>query len=422
MKKLLILLSCFLTVHFAQAQPTQEKARLEKERQELQKEMQEIQANYSKVKGLTKGELAKLQILQRKVDVQDRLIGNINRDIRRINDDIYLKTLEINRLQREMDTMKAQYARSVVYAYMNQSSYEFLNFIFSADNFNDAMKRVDYLKTYRAYRKQQVAEITEQKRLIEANKKQLQGKQVERKSVLQDQKLQMNELESQKKEKDAVVAKLKTQEKKLSKEIATKKKRDNQLKNQIAAVIKREMDAARKEAEAKAKANAPVTTTTSPTTTTKPSSKPKSFVENLNAKDIALAADFEKNRGKLFWPVDNGVVTIPFGSSVVGGLSVDNPGITISTPTAGTSVKAIFTGEVSAVSNLGDAMMVIIRHGKYFSVYSNLSSVNVNKGSQVSSGQVIGKTNTADDGDGGQVDLILMNESKNINPAPWLRR
>src|SRR5688572_17084061 len=113
MKKLLILLSCFLSVHFAQAQPSQEKAKLERERQELQKEMQEIQANYNKVKGLTKGELAKLQILQRKVDLQDRLIGNINRDIRRINDDIYLSSLEINRLQREMDTLKAQYARSV---------------------------------------------------------------------------------------------------------------------------------------------------------------------------------------------------------------------------------------------------------------------------------------------------------------------
>jgi murein hydrolase activator len=419
MKKLLILLCCFLSALAVQAQPSQEKAKLEKERQELQKEMQDIQANYNKVKGLTKGELAKLQILQRKVDVQDRLIGNINKDIRRLNDDIYLNTLEINRLQREMDTMKAQYARSVVYAYMNQSSYEFINFIFSSDNFNEAMKRVDYLKTYRAYRKQQVAEITEKKRQIEDKKQTQLARQNEKKSVLQDQKVQMNELENQKKEKDAVVSKLKSQEKKLSKEIATKKKRDNQLRNQINAVIAREMKAARDAAE---KTKGTAVTTPDVRTTTKPkTSAPKSFVENLNAKDMALAADFEKNRGKLFWPVDNGVVTIPYGSSVVGGLSVDNPGITISTPNAGSSVKAIFTGEVSAVSNLGDAMMVIIRHGKYFSVYSNLASVSVKKGEQVTANQIIGKTNTADDGDGGQVDLILMNESKNINPAPWLR-
>ena len=181
MKKLLILLSCCFIVYLAQAQTPQDKARLEKERQELQREMQEIQANYNKVKGLTKGELAKLNILQRKVAVQDRLIGNINRDIRRLNDDIYLNTLEINRLQREMDTMKAQYARSMVYAYMNQSSYEFINFIFSADNFNDAVKRIDYLKVYRAYRKQQVVEITEKKRQIEQRKQLQLAKQSEKK-------------------------------------------------------------------------------------------------------------------------------------------------------------------------------------------------------------------------------------------------
>jgi septal ring factor EnvC (AmiA/AmiB activator) len=106
----------------------------------------------------------------------------------------------------------------------------------------------------------------------------------------------------------------------------------------------------------------------------------------------------------------------------VEGLFVDNPGITISTPSAGGSVKAIFDGEVSAVSNLGDGMMVMIRHGKYFTVYSNLASANVSKGTTVKTGQVIGRTAQADDGSGGQLDLILMVETKNVNPAPWLRR
>ena len=122
------------------------------------------------------------------------------------------------------------------------------------------------------------------------------------------------------------------------------------------------------------------------------------------------------------WPVDNGVVTIPFGSSVVGGLSIDNPGITISTPSSGGSVKAVFNGEVSAVSNLGDGMMVMVRHGKYFTIYSNLSSVTVSKGSTVTTGQVIGKTGEADDGSGGQLDFMLMIENRNVNPQPWLRR
>jgi septal ring factor EnvC (AmiA/AmiB activator) len=425
MKKLLILFICFLSVQLVIAQPSTDKAKLEKERQEIQKQIQEIQSNYNKVRGLKKESLAKLQILQRKLELQDKLIGNINREIRSINDDIYLSTLEINHMQVQLDTLKTQYARSVVYAYKNQSSYEFLNFIFSADNFNDALKRVSYLKTYRTYRQQQVANILEQKKAIENKKQQLLGKQTQKKSALQNQQQQLNELEVQKKEKDAVVSKLKTQEKNLSKEIASKKKRDGQLRNQINAIVKREVEKARKEAEARALAEKKNNTTSvnpnTTTTTTKKTETKKSYLD-LNAKDVALNASFEKNRGSLPWPVDNGVLSIPFGTSKVGELMIDNPGITISTPSAGGSVKAVFQGEVSAVSNLGDGWMVMIRHGKYFSVYSNLGSVNVSKGANVNTGQVIGTTATADDGTGGQVDLILMNETRKVNPSPWLRR
>ncbi|MFL5808964.1 MAG: murein hydrolase activator EnvC family protein [Flavisolibacter sp.] len=423
MKRLFIILLCFFSIQLVNAQSAQDKAKLEKERQDIQNEIAEIQANYNKVRGLKKESLAKLSILQRKLELQNRLIGNINRDIRRLDDNIYLSNVEINHKQSELDTLKAQYARSVVYAYKNNSSYEFVNFIFSAGSFNDAMKRVSYLKSYRAYRKQQVANIIDAKKELENKKKQLQGQQSEKRSVLQNQQQQQNELANQKKEKDAVVSKLKSQENSLSKEIAAKKKRDKQLKGQIDAIVRREVERARKEAADRAaaerKANPDVTSGT--TTSTTRATKPKSYLD-LNAKDVALNASFEKNRGGLPWPVDNGVVTIPFGSSKVEGLSVDNPGITISTPSAGGSVKAVFNGEVSAVSNLGDGMMVMIRHGKYFTVYSNLASVSVSKGSTVTTGQTIGRTAQADDGSGGQLDFMLMIESKNVNPSPWLRR
>jgi murein hydrolase activator len=231
-------------------------------------------------------------------------------------------------------------------------------------------------------------------------------------------------LAEQKKEKDQVVAKLKSQEKDLAKQISTRKKRDQQLKGAIAAVVRREIEAARKEAEARAKAKA-ATTTPSVTVPSagagKTTAKPKSYLD-LNEKDVALNASFEKNKGRLPWPVDNGFVSIPFGSSKVGGLSMDNPGITISTPSSGGTVKAVFDGEVSSVSNLGDGMMVMVRHGKYFSVYSNLSSSNVSKGSQIKTGQPIGRAGVADDGSGGQIDFLLMVESRNVNPEPWFRR
>ncbi|MGZ3845060.1 MAG: murein hydrolase activator EnvC family protein [Flavisolibacter sp.] len=419
MKKLLILICCFFAVHTGFSQLTNEKARLEKERQDIQDEIREIQSNYNKVKGLKKESLAKLAILQHKLELQDRLIGNINKEIHNLDDEIYLGNVELYRLQVQLDTLKSQYARGVVYAYKNNTSYDFLNFIFSASSFNDALKRISYLKSYRAYREEQVTAIKDRQKLIADKKQQLMAKQAQKKNVLQDQEVQLNELANQKKEKDAVVSKLKSQEKELSKEISAKKKRDKQLQGQIAAIIRRIVEDERRKSIA---ANNATTKTNTSATTKSSGTKKSTEYFNLNEGQRALAASFEKNKGGLPWPVDNGVVSIPFGSSVVGGLSIDNPGLTISTPSAGGSVKAVFNGEVSAVSNLGDGMMVMIRHGKYFTIYSNLSSVNVSKGSTVNTGQVIGKTGQADDGSGGQLDFMLMVENRNVNPQPWLHR
>lgn len=424
MKSTIITIVLFCCSVAGIAQPVQDKAKMERERQAIQQELKEIQSVYSKVKGQKKETIGQLNLLQRKMSLQDKYVNNINKEIRLVSNEIYLSVLEVNKLQRQLDTLKTQYQKSVVYAYKNKSTYDYLNFIFSSNNFNDALKRINYLKSYRSYRQQQVANIIETQKQIEERKKQLLGKKTQKNTALKNQTQQLQVLEEQKKEKDQVVAKLKSQEKDLAKQIATRKKRDQQLKGAIAAVVRREIEAARKEAEAKAKAKtassatSSVVTSGSAKTTT---AKPKSYLD-LNEKDVALNSSFEKNRGRLPWPVDNGFVSIPFGSSKVGGLSMDNPGITISTPSSGANVKAVFDGEVSSVSNLGDGMMVMVRHGKYFSVYSNLSSANVSKGSQIRVGQSIGRAGTADDGSGGQIDFLLMIESRNVNPEPWFRR
>jgi len=268
---------------------------------------------------------------------------------------------------------------------------------------------------------------------------------------LTNQTKQVQELAVQKKEKDAVVNQLKSKEKDLSKQIAAKKKKDRDLQNAITAIVRREIEIAKKEAEAKAKADAdakkkaddlakknkpaenPTTgkpgtnpaenPTTSVTKRNEPTKKPDSYL-NFNATDIALNNKFELNKAKLPWPVDNGVVTLHFGPNKIDNtlLTFDNPGITIATPSAGAAVKAVFDGEVSSVYNLGDGMAVTIRHGKYFTTYSNLTSVSVSKGAAVKTGQQIGKAGRDDDGAGGQIDFILMIEMKNVNPQPWLRR
>jgi septal ring factor EnvC (AmiA/AmiB activator) len=400
------------------------KSEMERERQDIQRELADLQRSYNQIKGQRHVTLGQLNVLRRKIEVQERYLNNINREIRLLNDDIYKSTLEISRMQRQLDTLKAQYARSVVYAYKNRSTYDFLNFIFSASNFNDALKRIQYLKSYRSYREQQVNSIVETQRQIAKRKQTQIGQMQEKKIAVQNQAKQVQVLEEQKKEKGVAVTELKSKEKELKGEIATKQKRDRDLKKSLSAIVRREIEKAKE--EAKRSAVTPKTSVANPTenvTTNKPVTiAPKSYLD-LNAADVKLNADFASNKGKLPWPVDNGFTSIHFGTYEIEGTKLrgDNPGITISTP-SGAAVKAVFDGEVAAVANLGDGMMVTIRHGKYFTTYSNLASVNVSKGSAVSRGQVLGRAGQSDDGSGGQIDFILMIESKNVNPEPWLRR
>lgn len=422
---------------FGLTQPPQEdKAQLEKERKELQKELSEIQSLYDKVKGQTKQTLGQLSVLNKKINLQEKYISSINKEIKSIDDNIYLSNLEIYRLQKQLDTLKAQYAKTIVYAYTNRSSYDYLNFIFSANSFNDAIRRVAYLKSYREYRQKQAANIIETQEMIGQRKKQQIGRKEQKNVALDNQTKQVDELAKQKKEKDAVVSKLKSQEKDLQKQIAAKKKRDRDLQNSINAIVRREIEAAKKEAakraadEAKKNAGTNPTTpaTINPTTVVNPTSRIKTtsdkptVIFNSDA-DIKLNSGFESNRGRLPWPVDNGFLKIHFGKYEIEGTKLvgDNPGITIGTQ-PGNAVKSVFDGEVVAIFNLGDGMAVTVRHGRYFTTYSNLSGVNVSKGANVKTGQVIGKAGKDDEGSGGQIDFILMIETKNVNPESWLRR
>ncbi len=413
----------------------QDRAKMEQERKAIQSEIQEIQTVYKKVKGEKKETLAQLNLLQKKMALQDKYIGNISKEIRLINDDIYTSSREMNRLKRELDTLKQQYTRSVVYAYKNRSTYDYLNFIFSANSFNDAVKRIAYLKSYRSYREQQVSNIRATQERIEDRQQQLMGKQTQKKSALQNQTKQLDVLEDQKAEKNAVVTKLKSKESELSKQITTKKKRDNQLKGSIAAIIRREIEARRREeAEAAerarasaAKTDAASTTSTAGTATAKKAAAKKvSVAIPLNEKEMALSNNFASNRGKLPWPVDNGYVSIHYGTYEIPGTKIkgDNPGITINTPSPGTTVKAVFDGEVIGVFNLGDGMAVTISHGKYFTTYSNLTGVSVSKGATVRTGQAIGRAGTDEENGtaGGNILFMLQVGMGGVNPEPWLRR
>ncbi len=426
---LLLLLFIAAILPALNAQPGSDKSELEKERQQIQNELRQMQDMYNNVKGKTRLSVRQLNILKKKISLQERYINSINRELKMIDDDIYLSNLEIYRLQRQVDTLKAQYARTIVYAYKNRSSYDYVNFIFSANSFNDAIRRIAYLKSYRAYREKQVSNILETQQLIGKRQKQQLGRKEQKNVALQMEVKERNVLDVQKKEKDAVVSELTTQEKDLQKQITAKRKRDKDIQNALAAIVRREIARATEEAKRKAAEEKKNEVTTITPGTTKPatekpvSNRPASYLD-LNASDVKLNGQFEQNKGKLPWPVDKFFVLTHFGPYTIEGTKLKdiNPGVTIITPDAGVAVKAVFDGEVAAINNYGTGVMVVIRHGKYFTTYSNLSGVSVSKGALVKTGQAIGKAGGADDGSGGQVDFILMIENKNVNPELWLRR
>jgi septal ring factor EnvC (AmiA/AmiB activator) len=431
-KRIYLFFALVFSAGFLFAQ-TEDKAQLEKERQDIQKEIKEIQGEYDKLKGKTKQIVGQYNLIDRKIKLQNKYIGNISKELRMIDDDIYMSNVEIYRLSKLLDTLKAQYSRSVVYAYKNKSNYDFLNFIFSASSFNDAVKRVTYLKTYRTYREQQVNTIKETQALIAKRKNDQLNKKKQKDGALQNQTEQAKALEGQKKEKDVVLNQLKSQEKDLQKQLAAKKKKDRDLQNAITSIINREIAAAKAAAKKKADEDAlkntkPVTTdpnvSKNTTTNAKPNVVRESVVFNSEA-DLKLNADFEKNRLRLPWPVDQGTVCIHYGPYQIGDtkLKGDNPGITICTAQPGNNVKSVFEGEVASVFNIGDSKSVMIRHGKYFTVYSNLSSVTVAKGSNVSTGQSIGKVGVDEEtGEGGKLEFLLMVENKKLNPEQWLHK
>jgi septal ring factor EnvC (AmiA/AmiB activator) len=427
-----VLLFCSLR-SFSQ-QPS--KSELEKEHAAIQQEIEDVKRSLDETKRNRKETLGQLALLQRKLRLREAAIQNTNQQINYIQSDMSQSLKEIFSLRKELDTLKKQYEESVVYAYKNRSSYDFLNFIFAATSFNDAVRRVEYLKTYRSYREERAENISKTQTLLQGKISGLKVKREQKDVALQKQNKERNVLEDEKKEKDQFISKLKTHEKELKKEMADRKRQDDKLQSALRAALNREIklarerDAAekkRKDAAATAaiknnatKENNDNTNTTPKTVTTTP--KPKSVFE-ATPEGIIVSADFEKNKGKLPWPVEAGHITIPFGINNVEGLNnikEDNHGITIGTQ-VGASVHAIFDGEVSSVFNIEGAMAVFIRHGKYFTAYSNLSAVSVAKGDKVKTGQMLGRAGENEDGNG-EINFILMNENRNVNPELWLRR
>ena len=405
----------------------QTREELEKRRKEIQQEIQDLQRAQSEISKDKKAGLSQLKLIERKLRSRYAVIENLNDEMKMIDNTIFNDNREIYRLQRELDTLKKQYARTIEYAYKNRSSYDMMNFIFSATSFNDAVRRVSYLKTYRQYRDEQVGNINRTQKELSVKINTLTQDKKEKGQVLLEQNKQKELLESEKKEKNQFVTKLKSREKEIEKEMAAKRKIERSLQTSIAAIVKREIEAARKKAEEDAKKAAaavaakPAEAKPATASAVAPVSTRKVNVLENTPEVTKVSVGFENNRGNLPWPVDKATVTAGFGRQKIEGTSIieDNIGLTIQT-VPGSNVKAVFDGTVATVYDVAGSQTITIKHGKYFTTYYNLSSVNVSKGALVKMGQSIGKAAQNDDGDG-EIIFVVNVESKFVDPEDWLK-
>lgn len=436
------LVSCILVMG-GYAQQTREE--LQKQEQELKKELAELNQLLSQTQKNKKLSLSQLAIIKRKVAMREQLVNSINRQIRDLDNTIFLNERDIYRLRRELDTLRVKYAKSIVFAYKNRSSYEYLNFIFSSKSFNDAIKRITYLKSYRQNRETQAEAIIQSEELLKTKIEVLSSNKKERITTLEKQSEQLKVLQDDKKVQDQVVAQLKGKEKELSTQIQNKERQRQKMQQAVMAIIRREADEAAKRAKQKAAddakraaanntkpADAPAKTNTNTGTT-----KNTSINEPLEARPVTdrpytpfestpegreTSIQFEQNKGRLPWPVDKGNVYVPFGLSTVPGtkLTQKSDGIQIALP-EGSSVKSVADGEVVYASEINGDLVVFVRHGKYFTSYNQLSAISVSVGQQVKAGSVLGRSGKSIDGEGAIIFMINNEKGTLMNPEHWLK-
>lgn len=417
MPKLFFFLLCFcFTIPMWSQPPTQEQ--LEERKAKIQLEIQEKEQLLQSVKSKEKSVVTQLQIQKEKIGLKEKLIKTTEKQTKLLGNDIYINQLKINQLNRDLEQLRKDYAAMILKSYKSRSEQSRAMFLLSSENFLQAYKRAQYMKQYASYRKMQGQEIEGKTKELVGYTDKIVVQKSEKEKLIAENENEKKELVKEKQEQEKIANQLQKEKGKIVAEIKKKQQETKKIDAQIQKLIRETIAAANKKtAAAKAKAN-PKTTTAESTKALESSAK---IV--LTSEGQLVANNFRANRGKLPWPVEKGVVSLPYGDQphpVYKTLTVHNSGVEIATEN-GASARAVFGGEVTKVIKLSPLnIAVFIQHGDYFTVYQNLSSVNVSIGDKVSIKQTLGRIRT--NGDTGKTILkflILQNTTYN-NPASWL--
>jgi len=403
--------------------------KLEQRKAQIQKEIRDNEKMLQSVKSKEKSAMNVFMIQKNKIRLKENLINTTEKQTKLLANDMYINQLKINKLNKELIVLKQDYAKMIVKSYKSRSEQSRAMFILSSETFLQAYKRAQYLKQYTNFRKSQGEEIKSKSTdLIVINKK-INSQKIVKQKLLAENVKERTVLEKEKGEQEKLVNEIKKDKNRIVSDIRKKQKESKTIDRQIDRIIREAIAEANRKAaieKAKAKALAEKSKATPKEVAATAAKEPVSSSRiELTPESKLVADNFRSNRGNLPWPVDKGFISLGYGDQphpIYNSLVIHNSGVEITT-NDGASALAVFGGEVFSVMVVSPVnKVVMIQHGDYFTVYQNLSSVNVSKGDKVSTKQSIGRIRT--NGDTGKTVLkfLLLQNTTTNDPKSWLAR
>lgn len=366
---------------------------LEQQRKQTLQQLENTKKMLSETKGKETATVNKLNILNKDISQRRKLIKNINTEISALDKQMLTLSEQRDSLQKQLETARNDYARLVRSTHYNSMNRSALRFLLSSENFNQLLRRMQYIYTFAEYRKQQVRTIESLQQQIKSQNDQLTANRQQMVEARSTQQRERDKLARDEKKQQNILKNLKSKEKKLKAEQQKQQKKANELNKLIEKKI---AEAQKKDSE-----------------------------KQLTKEQKLVAGGFEKNKGRLPWPTDNGFISGQFGlqpDPVLKGVKRNNKGIYIQT-TAGTQARAVYEGEVTSCFSDGTTNAVIVKHGNYYTVYANLSKLHVKNGTKLKAKQAIG-TIYSDPEQDNKTELLFQvwKERELLNPAQWLSK
>ena len=408
-----LLFFCF-TIQMWSQPPTQEQ--LEERKAKIQLEIQEKEQLLQSVKSKEKSVVTQLLLQKEKIGLKEKLIKTTEKQTKLLGNDIYVNQVKINQLNRDLDQLRKDYAAMILKSYKSRSEQSRAMFLLSSENFLQAYKRAQYMKQYASYRKMQGQEIEGKTKQLVGYTNKIVGQKSAKEKLIVENENEKKELVVEKQEQEKIAVQIQKEKGKITAEIKKKQQETKKIDGQIQKLIRAAIAAAnRKTAAANVKSN--------PKTTAAEKKAIESSTKIILTPEGKIISDnFKANKGRLPWPVEKGAITLGYGDQphpIFRALVVHNSGIEISTE-SGANARAVFAGEVAQVQQITPLKKaVLIKHGDFFTIYQNLSTVNVQVGDKVSAKQSLGKIRT--DADGRTILKFLVSQnSAYFNPTSWL--